>query len=130
MRTWAIVIALLLAPAVLRADDQASKPLTPAEAAKHVNEKCTVEMEVKSTGKAGGGNAVFLNSEENYQDAKNFTVFLDKEALAKFKKAKIDDPAAHYKGKTVRVTGTVKLYRDKPEIAVAEPDQVQVVEKK
>jgi DNA/RNA endonuclease YhcR with UshA esterase domain len=87
-------------------------------------------MEVKSTGKARGGAAVFLNSEENYRDDKNFTIFLDKDALEKLKKAKIDDPAAHYKGKTIRVTGTVKLYRDKPEIAVTEPDQIQVVEKR
>jgi DNA/RNA endonuclease YhcR with UshA esterase domain len=130
MRSWAILVVLLLAPALLWADDKGAQPLTPAEAAKHVNEKCTVVMEVKSTGKSGRGNAVFLNSEENYRNAKNFTVFLDKEALTKFKKAKIDDPAAHFKGKTIRVSGTVKLYRDKPEIAVVEPDQVQVVEKR
>lgn len=129
MRACAVLV-LLLAPGLLGADDKGAKPLTPAEAAKRVNEKCVVQMEVKSTGKTRDGDAAFLNSEENYRAEKNFTVFLDKDALEKFKKAKIDDPAAHYKGKTIRVTGTVKLYRDKPEIAVAEPDQIQIVEKK
>ena len=129
MRTCAVLAVLLLCPALLRADDKGAKPLSPAEAAKHVGEKCTVEMQVKSTGKGREGSVVFLNSEEDYKDTKNFTVFLDKEVLEKFRKAKIDDPADHFKGKTIRVTGTVKLYRERPEIAVDDPEQVQVVEK-
>ena len=130
MRTCAVLVVLLLAPALLRADDKDAKPITPDEAAKRVGEKCTVEMEVKSTGKGREGSVVFLNSEEDYKDKKNFTVYLDRDALEKFKKAKIDDPADHFKGKTIRVTGTVKLYRERPEIAVDDPEQVQVVEKK
>ena len=55
---------------------------------------------------------------------------LDKEAVEKFKKAKVEDPAAHFKGKTVRVTGTVKLYRERPEIVVNDPGQIKVVLKK
>jgi DNA/RNA endonuclease YhcR with UshA esterase domain len=58
------------------------------------------------------------------------TVMLDKEAVEKFKKAKVEDPAAHFKGKTVRVTGTVKLYRERPEIVVNDPGQIKVVLKK
>ena len=42
----------------------------------------------------------------------------------------IDDPAAHYKGKTIQVKGKVKLYRERPEIAVSGPDQIEIVEKK
>src|SRR5262249_54436469 len=129
MRIGAVLV-LLLTPALLPADDKEAKPLAPAEAAKRVNEKCVVEMEVKSTGKSGRGKKVFLNSEANYRDAKNFTVVLDKETLAKFKKAKIDDPAAFYKGKILRVTGTVTEYQKKPQIKVEEPEQIKVVEKK
>jgi hypothetical protein len=40
---------LAAALALLAAPDQGARPLTPAEAAKKVNEKCTVEMEVTST---------------------------------------------------------------------------------
>jgi DNA/RNA endonuclease YhcR with UshA esterase domain len=126
-----MVAVLLATPALLRADDPDRKPIAPAEAARHINEKCVVEMEVKSTGKSRDGNAVFLNSETDFKDKNNFTIFLGgKELLEKFKKAKIDDPAAHFKDRTIRVTGTVKLYREKPEIAVDDPDQIQVVEKK
>jgi DNA/RNA endonuclease YhcR with UshA esterase domain len=128
MRTCGAVLALAFIPVFATADDKAAKPLTPEAAAKKVNEKCTVEMVVKSTGKGSG--VAFLNSKADYKDADNFTVFINKEGVAKLKEAKIEDPTAHYKNKTIRVTGTVKLYRDKPEIIVEKADQIQVVEQK
>jgi hypothetical protein len=70
------------------------------------------------------------NSKEDFRDAANFTVFIGKEGAEKLKEAKIEDPAAYYKNKTIRVTGVVKLYRDKPEIVMEKADQIQVVEKK
>jgi DNA/RNA endonuclease YhcR with UshA esterase domain len=87
-----------------------------------------VEMEVKSAGKSEG--VFFLNSEADFRSEKNFTALIKKDAAKKFKEAKIDDPAAHFKGKTIRVSGTVKLYRDNPEIVVEDPKQVAVVEKR
>jgi DNA/RNA endonuclease YhcR with UshA esterase domain len=126
MRVSALLLALVLSAAAWAADPPA-KPIAPAEAAKKVNEKVTVEIEVKST---GGKEANFLNSEADFKDAKNFTVFIPEEALEKFKKAKIEDPKTFYKGKTVRVTGTVTLYREKPQIKVEDPAQIEVVEKK
>ena len=125
MRPAAVLFAVVFVPAVF-ADDPA-KPLSPAEAAKKVNEKVTVEMEVKST---GGRSNRYLNSEADYKSAANFAVFISKDVLPKFKEAKIDDPADFYKGKTVRVTGTVTTYEDHPRIEVAGPDQITVVEKK
>jgi DNA/RNA endonuclease YhcR with UshA esterase domain len=113
---------------VVAVDDKDTKPVTPAEAAKLVDKKVTVEMEVKSTGKASG--VYFLDSEEDFKSETNFTKFISKEGAMKFKEAKVDDPAAQFKGKTVRVTGTVKLYRDKPEIAVDDTKQIEIVEKK
>jgi hypothetical protein len=125
MRAYGVVLALACFPALATADDKGIKPVTPEAAAKKVDEKCTVEMEVKSTGKAEG--VFFLNSKENYRASDNFTVFINKAGAATLKEAKIDDPAAHYKNKTIRVTGMVKLYRDKPEIVVEKADQIQVV---
>src|SRR5262249_57304582 len=113
-RLPADLYAVVLAAA---ADD---KPLPPAGAAKKVNEKVTVEREVKST---GGTTARSLNPAADYKGDKNFTVFIPKEALEKFAKAKIEDPAAHYKGKTVRASGTVTLYQAKPQIKVKNPDR-------
>ncbi len=112
----------------LAAADDASAPLTPAEAAKKVNEQVKLQMDVKSATLREG--ACFLNSEDDFRSANNFTVFLDQDALAKFKAAKIDNPADHFKGKTIQVTGTVTLYRDKPQIKITGPDAVKMVEKK
>ena len=117
MRSATLLLALLLVAAA-RANDQPTKPVTPAEAAKKVNEKVVLEMEVKST---GGKDVSFLNSEEDFKDVKNFTIFIPEAALEKFKKAKVEDPKTFYKGKTVRVTGTVTLYREKPQIKVEDP---------
>jgi DNA/RNA endonuclease YhcR with UshA esterase domain len=126
MRLPAVLLALVVV-AVVRGDEPPAKPITPAEAAKKVNEKVTIEMEVKST---GGKGVCFLNSEADFKDAKNFTVFIPEEVVEKFKKAKVEDPRAHFKGKTVRVSGTVTLYREKPQIKVEDPDQIQVADKK
>src|SRR5262249_1869299 len=71
-------------------DSKPAKSISLAEAGKHVDQECIVEMEVKSTGKSG--EMVFLNSEANYCDDKNFTVVLTKEATDKLKRAKVDDP--------------------------------------
>jgi DNA/RNA endonuclease YhcR with UshA esterase domain len=128
MRSWlfALLSSFLWFAPVL-AEDQ-SKPVGPAEAAKKVNEDVTLQMEVKSASLRGG--VCYLNSEEDFKDAKNFTVFLDKEALAKFKEAKIEDPAAHFKGKTVQVKGKVTLYRDRPQIKLSGPAAIKLVDKK
>jgi hypothetical protein len=130
MRACGAVLALALLPVWAAADEKVAKPLplTPEAAAKKVKEKCTVEMVVKSTGKSGG--VYFLNSKENYRDADNFVVFINAVGAGKLKEAKVEDPVTHFKGKTIRVTGVVELYRDKPEIVVEKVDQIQVVEKK
>jgi DNA/RNA endonuclease YhcR with UshA esterase domain len=120
------VLMLLLVPLILAAGEQPAKPIPPAEAAKQVGKKVTVEMEVKSVGKGNG--VFFLNSEENFKSDKNFTLFIDKAGAKKFEEAKIDPTT--YKGKTVRASGEVKLFRERPEIIVTEPKQIEVVEKK
>jgi DNA/RNA endonuclease YhcR with UshA esterase domain len=123
----AVILTLLLLPASALADDP--KPLSTEDAAKKVNEKVTVEMDVKFVGQSQSG-MVFLNSMNNRNDPKNFVVVLKKENAEKLKKALRAEPKDHYKNKTIRVTGTVTLYMNKPQIEVTEPDQVKVVEKK
>jgi hypothetical protein len=91
-----ITLVFVLSPCL--GDDAASKPITPAEAAKLIDKKVTVEMAVKSTGKSRG--VFFLNSEEDYRSASNFTVFSNATGAKKYREAKIDDPAVHLKGKT------------------------------
>jgi DNA/RNA endonuclease YhcR with UshA esterase domain len=122
MRLCALALVLVLPPFLAAADDTA-KPISREEAAKQVNEKVTLKMEVKAAALRNG--VCFLNSQEDFKDAKNFTVFIGKDALPKFQEAKIGDPAAHFKGKTIVVTGKVTLYREKPQIAVEGPDPDQ-----
>jgi DNA/RNA endonuclease YhcR with UshA esterase domain len=124
-RLRALILVLVLAPFLAAADDTA-KQVSPEEAAKQANEKVTLRMEVKAAALRNG--VCFLNSQEDFKDAKNFTVFIGKDALQKFQEATIDDPAAHFKGETVLVTGKVTLYREKPQIAGVGPDQIKVEE--
>jgi DNA/RNA endonuclease YhcR with UshA esterase domain len=127
MRLGVLIVAALLAAPAGPEDKPKDKPLTPAEAAKKVGEKVTVEMEVKSAGKGSG--VCFLNSEADFKDPKNFTLFIGKAGAEKFKEAKVEDPAAHFKGKTVRATGKVALYRERPQIVVEDPAQIAIVKK-
>jgi uncharacterized protein (TIGR03067 family) len=125
MRYRVFVLAAVLLAARLPAADEA-KPLTPAEAAKKVDEQVTVQMVVKSA--LARGSRGFLDSEANYRDPKNFTILINRAALDKFKAAGIEDPAAHFKGKTVRVTGTVSLYQNRPQIVLTGPSAITIVE--
>ena len=128
MRLLAVALVMAFVPVVALTAGDDGKPITPEAAAKKVNEKCTVEMKVASVGK--GKDVFFLNSKEDFKDKDNFTVFLSKEGVEDLKKAKIEDPAVHFKGKTIRATGTVKLYKDRPEIVVDKAEQIKLVEGK
>jgi DNA/RNA endonuclease YhcR with UshA esterase domain len=101
-------------------------PITPEEAAKKVNQEVTLQMEVKSASVSKG--VCFLNSSENFKDVKNFTIFIGKDALAKFSEAKIADPASYFRGKRVQVKGKVTLYHDRPEITLTGPEAIRLVE--
>jgi alkaline phosphatase D len=103
------------------------KPVSVAELAKHVNEKVTLEMTVQSTGTSAG--LVFLDSAEDRRSEDNFTVVLEKDAVDGLKKSGVADPRKHFAGKTVRVSGTVSLFRERPQIKVDDPKQIEVVEK-
>ncbi len=128
MRCCSFAVALLIVAPVLGFEEKDAKPITVADAAKMVDKKVTVELEIKSIGKGNG--VYFINSEEDFKSEKNFTIFVNADGVKKLKEAKIEDPATHFKGKTVRVSGTVKMYKEKPEIVVEDPNQIEIVEKK
>src|SRR5438132_13416201 len=104
-------------------------PLSPMEAAHRVNEKVTVKMLVKAAKNCPHCSQIFLDSEKDHHDPDNLAVAVTRIGKAKFKEAMIDDPAGHFKGKTIRVTGTVILKENRPEIEVDDPKQIEVVEK-
>jgi hypothetical protein len=102
----------------------------PVEATKMVGQKVTLEMKVNSTGQATNGSRVFLNSAASFRDSANFTVVLDVRVVGdKLKAAGVDDPMTHYRGKTVRVTGTVSVFNDRPQIVVEDAGQISIVDK-
>jgi DNA/RNA endonuclease YhcR with UshA esterase domain len=107
------------------APQERTKPIGPEEARKKVNETVTVRMEVKSS-RLMETDMAYLNSDKDYRSPENFTIFMDKGAVDRFKEARIDDPAKHYQGKTIVVTGKVTLYRERPQIAIKGPNDIKV----
>jgi alkaline phosphatase D len=102
-------------------------PLTAELLEKHLKKEVTLEMKVAATGASTTGGLVFLNSHADRSDADNFTVVLDKKAQAALKQAGIATPRTHFEGKTVRVTGELSLFRDRPQIIVSDAKQIEVV---
>ena len=122
---WRLPLLLLLGSTAIA--DDGSQPLTPAEAAKKVDQQVTVELAVKST---GGGRNRYLNSAPDFSQAGNFTIFIPQADMPKFTAAKIDKPDEFYYGKTIQVTGTVTLNREKPQITVTDPAQIKIMTEK
>src|SRR5271157_5126245 len=81
--------------------------LSPVEAINRINESVTVEMLVQRTKRCSGSRQVFLDSEANHRDPNNLGVVVTERGRAKFGEAGIDDPTAHFSGKTIRVRGVV-----------------------
>ena len=101
-------------------------PPSPQEAANRVNEQVTVEMLVKAAKNCPHCSQIFLDSEEDHHDPNNLAVAVTQTGAARFKGARVDDPALHFKGKTIRVTGVVTLKDNRPRIEVDDPGQIEV----
>ena len=101
--------------------------MSPVEAINRTNESVIVEMLVKRTKCCSGSRQVFLDSEANHRDPKNLGVVVTESGREKFSEAWIDDPAAHYKGKTIRVRGVVIRRDDRPYLEVHDPGQIESV---
>lgn len=132
-RPLTALVCLAVAPFVGDDDAQdkakpAAKVIPAAEARNHVGEECTVEMTVKSSKNAAPRNTYFLDSEEDFHDEKNLAVIISYDHADKFKAAGIDDPADHYRGKAIRVTGKIINEEDQVRIHVEDPKQITLVE--
>jgi hypothetical protein len=131
MRTLSVLALFVSGLVVIQATADDTKPLTPVEAIKKVNEKVVVEMQVKATkNRLEKRGEIYLDSEADFRDKKNLGIVVTKIGAAKFKEAGVDDPAVHFKDKTIRVTGTVIIKEERPRIEVEDSKQIQIVEKK
>jgi hypothetical protein len=129
MRSATALIFVLIGLIALDATAQDTKPLTPVEAIKKVNEVVTVQMLVKAAkNRLEKRGEIYLDSEENFKDEKNLGIVITKTGAAKFKEAGVDDPAIHFQDKTIRVKGTVILKEERPRIEINDPKQIQIVE--
>jgi hypothetical protein len=101
--------------------------LSPEEAICRVNESVTVEMLIQRTKCCTGSRQVFLDSEASHRDPKNLGVVITESGLAKFSEVGIDDPTAHFGGKTIRVRGVVIHKENRPHIEVNDSSQIEMV---
>ena len=96
------------------------------EARKQVGKEITVKMEVKTAkDRLEKRGEIYLDAEEDFKDEKNFAVVITKKGAASLKDAGITDPAAHFKGKTIRATGKVKEVDDVPRIEIEDAKQIR-----
>jgi len=130
MRSFAM-IAILAGTSLGRGGDPPQdKPLAPEDALKRVNETVMVQMMVKtSKNRLEKRGEIYLDSEEDFRDPKNLGVVINRQGAAKFKDAGIADPAEHFKGKTIRVTGTVIKENELYRLIVEDPKQIRIVVK-
>jgi hypothetical protein len=124
-----VVVLCLGLPILASAEDD--KALTPAEAIKMVDKEVTVQMVVRSSKNAlAQRHEIYLDSEEDFRDEKNLAVVITEEGADKFKEAGIDNPAEHFRDKTIRVTGKVIRKDDRPRIEISEPKAIRLIEPK
>src|SRR3974377_1187207 len=102
-------------------------PLSAPEARMRIGEQITVEMLVKAAKNCHRCSLMFLDSEEDRHDSKNFAVAITEVGKGSLREGKIDDPADPFKGKTIRVTGLGKVKDNQPQIEVNDPGQIEVV---
>jgi DNA/RNA endonuclease YhcR with UshA esterase domain len=127
-RLFVLAGLVVCASAALAADD---KPLGPVEARKKVGKKITVEMTVKAAkDRLEKRGEIYLDSEEDFKDEKNFAVVITKKGAESLKEAGIDDPAGHFKGKKIKASGTVKEVDGVPRIEIDHAKQITLAEKK
>jgi hypothetical protein len=117
---------LLASLAMLCVADE--KPLSPVEARRKIGEKITVEMTVQSAkDRLEKRGEIYLDSEPDFRDEKNFAVVITKAGAMSLKEAGIARPAEHFRHKKIRVTGTVKEVDKVPRIEIDSAKQIRLV---
>jgi DNA/RNA endonuclease YhcR with UshA esterase domain len=98
----------------------AQNAVAPQEARNHVGEYVTVTGVVSGVGHSSRSNTTFINFGGRFPNHQ-FTAVIFRNAAESF------DNVDGLDGKTVSVTGKVKMYRGKPEIVLNSPSQLRVV---
>jgi DNA/RNA endonuclease YhcR with UshA esterase domain len=125
-----LVTVLAFAPAAMAAQEAAvaASVIKADDAASHVGEEVTVEMVVRAARALADKDVCFLNSRRDHRDTDTFTVVIFKVGLDRFREKGVDNPALHFLDRTIRVRGKVVSHKERPEIVVEDPDQIELVE--
>ena len=92
------------------------------EANKYIGKEKIIEGTVAETYRSPKNNNVYLNLNSDYKTYGS--VAIKNEGLGRFKQ----DPASYFKGKKVKVTGTIVQHKGSPRIWVSDPSQIEVLE--
>jgi hypothetical protein len=84
-------------------------------------------MVIRSVGRTGDSSRFFLNSRVNRDDRENFTVTFTRPVMDLFIARGVSDLKAHFEHKKIRVTGTITLYQNRPQIVLADPSQIELI---
>jgi hypothetical protein len=116
-----VAIAVALRPA--RAEIKVQKSITAEEAKDHAQETNTVCGLVAGTRYLDTAKTkpTFLNFTKPFPE-QNFTVVIQNDARGKFK----GPPEEVFKNKNICVTGFITISRDRPQIVVTDPSQIEM----
>lgn len=134
LRTVPIVclLAVVSASAARSADAPTApaelKTITDADAADHIGEECEVEIVVRAARALVDKDICFLNSRKDRNSAANFTAVIFKRGLERFKEEGVENPALHFLDRRIRVRGVVTEHKDRPQIVVEDPAQIEIVD--
>jgi DNA/RNA endonuclease YhcR with UshA esterase domain len=111
--------SLICVSSLVGAFARADTIIPDTEAAQHVGQAVSIEGTITKVFKSKNGNT-FLNFGGNYPDV-TFVVWIPEDAPEA-----ADPDLAGLQGKKVKISGTVQLYKGKPEIKVSTKEQIVV----
>ena len=116
MTTYRSKFALVAIASVLLATPALAQTISPQDAPSHIGKTVTVRGVVDEVHTSDRGN-VFLNMGGHYPN-QAFTGFIRARDAAAFANVQ------SYQGKTISISGALKLYKDKPEIELQSASQI------
>src|ERR1700733_11972348 len=112
-----VLTALIFSFWLIASPARAEGVVPDSEAAQHVGQTVSVEGTITKVFKSKNGNT-FLNFGGDYPDV-SFVVWIPQDAPEA-----ADSGLSNLQGKKVKITGTIQLYRNKPEIKVTTKEQI------
>jgi DNA/RNA endonuclease YhcR with UshA esterase domain len=112
MKTVVVILGLLTVTPAL------GQTIAPADSPRYVGKSVTVEGTVNEVHHAASGKVTFIDMGGRYPN-NTFAGVIFSDDASKF--SDIDS----LDGKTIDITGTIKLYQDRPEIILNDPAQIK-----